>query len=60
MRKYGLPNGLEYPLAELVIDGLPGRKMSGQITPLTAGLSQPADGIHNAPQRSFTLTSCVY
>ena len=53
---YVLDNTLQLPFPEVVIDGLPGRKVAWQHTPLTAGLVDVKDGVHDLSQGMFTLS----
>jgi hypothetical protein len=45
-----LPGTVDAPLPEPVVDGLPGRELSGQKPPRTAALEDVEDGVEDRPQ----------
>ena len=49
-------DALQLPFPEVVIDGLPGGKVVWQHSPLTAGLVDVKDGVHNLSKRMFALS----
>ena len=51
-----LDDTLQLPLAEVVIDGLPGREVARKHSPLTTGLVDVEDGVHDVPELMFTLS----
>lgn len=51
-----LDDALQLPFAEAVIDGLPGREVARKHSPLTTGLVDIEDGVHDVPELMFTLS----
>ena len=51
-----LDDALQLPHAEVVIDGLQGREVARKPSPLTAGLVDVEDGIHDVSERMFSLS----
>ena len=51
-----LDDTLQLPLPEIVIDGLPGREVARKHSPLTAGLVDVEDGVHNLSKGMFATS----
>lgn len=53
-----LKHAFMFPLAEVVEDGIVGRKILGQHTPLAACLQYIHDGIHDVSERVLSFLRC--